>query len=76
MESWVGERLSLEMYGELGRGRLSLEMYGELGRGRLSLEGDDCTRNVWSWVGGRLSLEMYGELGRGTTVTRNVWRVG
>ena len=38
MESWVGERLSLEMYGELGTGRLSLEMYGELGRGRLSLD--------------------------------------
>ena len=41
MESWVGERLSLEMYGELGRGRLSLEMYGELGRGTTA------TRNVW-----------------------------
>ena len=41
MESWVGERLSLEMYGELGRGRLSLEMYGELGRGTT------VTRNVW-----------------------------
>ena len=54
MESWVGERLSLEMYGELGRGRLSLEMYGELGRGRLSLEmygelgkGTTVTINVW-----------------------------
>ena len=54
MASWVGERLSLEMYGELGRARLSLEMYGELGRGRLSLEmygelgrGTTVTRNVW-----------------------------
>ena len=54
MASWVGERLSLEMYGELGRGRLSLEMYGELGRGRLSLEmygelgrGTTVTINVW-----------------------------
>ena len=37
MESWVGERLSLEMYGELGRGRLPLEMYGELGRGPRSV---------------------------------------
>ena len=41
MESWVGGRLPLEMYGELGRGRLSLEMYGELGRGTTA------TRNVW-----------------------------
>ena len=41
MESWVGGRLPLEMYGELGRGRLSLEMYGELGRGKTA------TRNVW-----------------------------
>ena len=53
MESWVGGRLPLEMYGELGRettvtrnvwrvgrGRLSLEMYGKLGRGT-------ATRNVW-----------------------------
>ena len=54
MESWVGGRLSLKMYGELGRGRLSLEMYGELGRGRLPLEmygelgsGTTATRNVW-----------------------------
>ena len=37
MESWVGERLSLEMYGELSRGRLPLEMYGELGRGPRSV---------------------------------------
>ena len=41
MESWVGGRLSLEMYGKLGRGRLPLEMYGELGRGMT------VTRNVW-----------------------------
>jgi hypothetical protein len=54
MENWVGGRLPLEMYGELGRGRLPLEMYGELGRGRLPLEmyrelgtGTTATRNVW-----------------------------
>ena len=54
MESWVGGRLSLEMYGELGRGTTALEMYGKLGRGRLSLEmygelgrGTTVTRNVW-----------------------------
>ena len=54
MESWVGRRLPLEMYGELGRGRLPLEMYRELGRGRLPLEmyrelgrGATATRNVW-----------------------------
>ena len=54
MESWVGGRLPLEMYGELSRGRLSLEMYGELVRGRLPLEmyrelgrGTTATRNVW-----------------------------
>ena len=54
MESWVGGRLPLEMYGDLGRGRLPLEMYGELGRGRLPLEmfrelgtGTAATRNVW-----------------------------
>ena len=41
MESWVGGRLALEMYGELGRGTTALEMYGELG-GRTT-----CTRNVW-----------------------------
>ena len=41
MESWVGGRLPLEMYGELGRGQLSLEMYGELGRGTT------VTKNVW-----------------------------
>ena len=41
MESWVGGRLPLDMYEELGRGRLSLEMYGELGRGTTA------TRNVW-----------------------------
>ena len=41
MESWVGERMPLEMYGELGRGRLPLEMYGKLGRGTTA------TRNVW-----------------------------
>ena len=54
MEIWVGGRLSLEMYGELGRGTTALEMYGKLGRGRLSLEmygelgrGTTVTRNVW-----------------------------
>ena len=54
MESWVGGRLSLEMYGELDRGTTALEMYGKLGRGRLSLEmygelgrGTTVTRNVW-----------------------------
>jgi hypothetical protein len=54
MDSWVGGRLPLEMYGKLGRGRLPLEMYGELGRGRLPLEmygelgrGTTVTRNVW-----------------------------
>ena len=36
MESWVGGRLPLEMYGELGRGTTAVEMYGELCRGRLS----------------------------------------
>ena len=41
MESWVGGRLPLEMYGELGRERLPLEMYRELGRGTTA------TRNVW-----------------------------
>ena len=41
MDSWVGGRLPLEMYGELGRGRLPLEMYGELGTGTTA------TRNVW-----------------------------
>ena len=53
MDSWVGGRLPLEMYGELGRGRLPLEMYGELGRVRLPLEmygelgrGTTVTRNV------------------------------
>ena len=54
MESWVGGRLPLEMYGELGRGMTALEMYGELGRGGLPLEmyGElgrwtTATRNVW-----------------------------
>ena len=53
MESWVGGRLPLKMYGELGRGRLSLEMNGELGGVRLPLEmygeldsGTTVTRNV------------------------------
>ena len=41
MESWVGGRLTLEMYGELGRGTTALEMYGELGRRTTA------TRNVW-----------------------------
>ena len=41
MESWVEERLALEMYGELGRGTTALEMNGELGRRTT------CTRNVW-----------------------------
>ena len=58
MESWVGGRLPLEMYGELGRwttatrnvwrvekGTTVVEMYGELGMGTTA------TRNVWSWVG-------------------------
>ena len=40
MENWVGGGLSLEMYGELGRGRLPIEMYRELGRGTTA------TRNV------------------------------
>ena len=38
MESWVGGRLPLEMYGELGRWTTVLEMYGELGRGTTVLE--------------------------------------
>ena len=38
MESWVGGRLPLLMYGELGKGTTALEMNGELGRGRLPLE--------------------------------------
>ena len=54
MESWVGGRLPLEIYGELGRrttatrngwrvgrGTTALEMYGELGRRTTA------TRNVW-----------------------------
>ena len=41
MESWVGGRLPLEMYGELGRKTTVLEMYGELGRGTTA------TRNAW-----------------------------
>ena len=41
MDSWVGGRLPLEIYGELGRGRLPLEMYRELGKGATA------TRNVW-----------------------------
>ena len=41
MESWVGGRLPLEMYGELGRRRLPLEMFRELGTGTTA------TRNVW-----------------------------
>ena len=41
MESWVGGRLPLEMYGELGRGMIVLEMYRELGRRTTA------TRNVW-----------------------------
>ena len=41
MESWLRRGLSLEMYGELGRGRLPLEMYRELGRGATA------TRHVW-----------------------------
>ena len=54
MQSWVGGRLLLEMYGELGRRTTILEMYGELCRGRLPLEmyGElgrwtTATRNVW-----------------------------
>ena len=41
MESWVGGRLPLEMYGELGRGTTILEMYGELDRGTTAI------RMVW-----------------------------
>ena len=54
MKSWVGGRLPLEMYGDLGRRTTVVKMYGELGRGRLSLEmygelgrGTTVTRNVW-----------------------------
>ena len=55
MESWVGGRLPLEMYRELGRGgRLPLELYGEMGRGTTTLEiygelgkGTTATTNVW-----------------------------
>ena len=54
MESWVGGRLPLEMYGELGRKTTVLEMYGELGRGTTTLEiygelgkGTTATTNVW-----------------------------
>ena len=54
MESCVGGRLPLEMYGDLGRRTTVVKMYGELGRGRLSLEmygelgrGTSATRNVW-----------------------------
>ena len=53
MESWIAVRLSLEMYGELGRGTTALEMYGELGRVTNALEmygeldsGTTVTRNV------------------------------
>ena len=45
MEIWVGGRLSLEMYGELGRGTTALEMYGKL-YGKLG-RGTTVTRNVW-----------------------------
>ena len=41
MESSVGRRLQLEMYGELGRGKTVLEIYGELSRGTTT------TRIVW-----------------------------
>ena len=41
MESLVGGRLPLEMYGELGRGTTILEMYGELDRGTTAI------RIVW-----------------------------
>ena len=41
MESWVGGRLPLEIYGEMGRRTTALEMYGNLGRGTTA------TRNVW-----------------------------
>ena len=54
MESWVGGRLPLEMYGKLSRGTTIQEMYGELGRGTTVLEmygelgrGKTATRNVW-----------------------------
>ena len=41
MESWVGGRLPLEFYGEMGRGTTTLEIYGELGKGTTA------TTNVW-----------------------------
>ena len=41
MENWVGGRLPLEMYGDLGRGMTALEMYGELDMGATA------TKNVW-----------------------------
>ena len=41
MESWVGRRLLLELYGEMGRGTITLEIYGELGKGTTA------TTNVW-----------------------------
>ena len=40
MESWIAVRLSIEMYGELGRVTTALEMYGELD------SGTTVTRNV------------------------------
>ena len=41
MESWVGGRLPLELYGEMGRAKTTLEIYGELGKGTTA------TTNVW-----------------------------
>ena len=41
MESLVGGRLPLELYGEMGRGTTILEIYGELGKGTTA------TTNVW-----------------------------
>ena len=45
VESWVGGRLPLEMYGELGRGTTVLEMYGEFRETKC--RGTTATRNVW-----------------------------
>ena len=41
MESWIGGRLPLELYGEMVRGTTTLEIYGELGKGTTA------TTNVW-----------------------------
>ena len=41
MGSWVGGRLPLELYGEMGRGTTTLEIYGGLGKKTTA------TTNVW-----------------------------